>query len=275
MTDAPTGPRPRRRWIWVLVALATAAVVVVPVTLRIALKAAIHHEFGPAVIYRRDVTALKVQTDAGGSVMIRPGRDGRVTITRTLQWVFGKPSVTQSWQDGVLRVAASCPRFDPFEDCEASVTITVPAGTAVTAQAGSGSVVVTGMSGPLHLAATSGLLRVGRVSGPLWLSATSGFVAGRTGILSRTVYASVTTGSIALRLDAEPRLLTVGVRSGYANVMVPRGARYRVAGSYGPGILQIAPGLSDASSGRLLTATLGTGVVRIGYAPAPDTPAAP
>jgi hypothetical protein len=216
-----------------------------------------------------------VQTGAGGSVKIRPGRDGRVTITRTLQWVFGKPSVTQSWQDGVLRVGASCPRFDPFEDCEASVTITVPAGTAVTAQAGAGSVAVTGMSGPLHLAATSGLLRVGRVSGPLWLSATSGFVAGRTGILSPAVYASVTTGSIALRLDGEPRLLAVAVGSGYANVMVPRGARYRVAGSYGPGTLQIAPGLSDASSARLLTATLGTGVVRIGYAPAPDTPAAP
>jgi hypothetical protein len=265
MTTVATGLRPRRRWIWVLVALATAGVVIIPVTLRIALKAAIHHEFGPAVTYRRDVTALSVQADAGGSVTIRPDRDGRVVITRALQWVFGKPSVTQSWQDGVLHVGATCPKFNPFEDCEADVTISVPAGTAVTAQADGGSVVVSGMSGPLHLAATSGLLQVGRVSGPLWLSATSGFVVGRLGISSPQVYASVTTGSIALRLAAEPRFLTLGVGSGYANVVVPRGARYRIAGSYAPGTLQIAPGLSDASSGRLLTVRLGTGEVKVGY----------
>jgi hypothetical protein len=269
MTTAGTGPRPRRRWIWVLVALATAGVVVVPVTLRIALKIAIHHEFGPVVTYRRDVTALKVQTDAGGSVTIRAGQDGRVVIARTLQWVFGKPGVTQSWHDGVLRVGATCPKFDPFEDCQADVTISVPAGTPVTGEAGAGSVVVTGISGSVHLAATSGVLRVSRVSGPLWLSATSGFVAGHTGLSSPQVYASVTTGSIALRLDAGPRLLTVGVGSGYADIMLPRGLGYRIAGSDGPGILQIAPGLSQPGSARLLTATLGTGEVKIGYEPAP------
>lgn len=275
MTTAETGPRPRRRWIWVLVALATAGVVIVPVTLRVALKVAIHHQFGPVVTYRRDVTALNVRTDAGGSVTIRAGQDGRIAITRTLQWVFGKPGVTQSWHDGVLNVGATCPKFDPFEDCQADVTISVPAGTAVTAEAGAGSVVVTGISGSVHLAATSGLLRVGRVSGPLWLSATSGFVAGRTGLSSPQVYASVTSGSIALRLDAGPRLLTVGVGSGYANVMLPRGFSYRIVGSDGPGTLQIAPGLSDPGSARLLTATIGTGEVKIGYLPVPAVPAAP
>jgi hypothetical protein len=268
MTTAAIGLGPRRRWIWVLVALATAGVVVVPITLRVALKAAIQHDFGPVVVYRRDVTALKVQTDAGGEVTIRGGQEGRVVVTRTLQWLFGQPSVTQSWHGGVLRVAATCPKFDPFEDCQADVTITVPVGTAVTAQAGAGSVVVAGISGSVHLAATSGLLRVDRVSGPLWLSAKSGFVAGRTGVSSPQVYVSVTTGSMALRLDAGPLLLTVGVGSGYANIMLPRGSGYRIAGSDGPGILQIAPGLSQPGSARLLTATVGSGEVKISYLPA-------
>ncbi len=34
-----------------------------------------------------------------------------------------------------------------------------------------------------------------------------------------------------------------------AAIMLPGGARYRLAGSYGPGVLQIAHGLSDAQLG--------------------------
>jgi hypothetical protein len=239
----------------------------VPITLRVALKIAIHHQSDPLVTYNRDVTALQVQADAGGFVTIEAGQDGRVTVTSALQWLLGRPTVTQSWHGGVLHVLATCPRLDPFEDCQASVIISVPAGTAVSAQAGAGSVVVTGLSGPLHLSATSGLVRVSNVSGPLWLSATSGFVVGRVGLYAPVVDASVTTGDIALSLDAGPRLLTVGVGSGHADIMLPRGSRYRLAGSYGPGVLQVAPGLSDASSGRLLTVTLGTGEANSGYLP--------
>ncbi len=265
MTIATTGPRPRRRWIWVLVALATASFVVVPVTLRVALKVGMHHQSNPEVTYRRDVTELQVQADAGGAVTVQAGQPGRVTITRQLAWVFGRPTVSQSWYDGILYVAAICPKFDVFEDCQASVTISVPAGTAVSAQAGAGSVVVTGMSGPLHLAATSGLVRVSRDSGPLWLSATSGTLTARLGLHSPQVYALVTTGYIALGLDVAPRLLTVGVGSGYASVTLPQGSRYRVAGSAGPGALEIPPGLSDASSARVLTAMVGAGEVKISY----------
>lgn len=265
MTTGATGPRPRRRWIWVLVALATAAVVVGPVTLRVALKAGMHHQADPAVIYRGNVSELRVQADAGGTVTIQAGQGGRVTITRQLAWVLGMPTVSQSWHDGILDVAATCPKLDLFEDCQASVTISVPAGTAVSAQAGAGSVTVTGMSGPLHLAATSGYVRVSRASGPLWLSATSGTLIARSGLYSPQIDATVTSGYIALGLDAAPRILMVGAGSGYASIMLPEGSRYRITGSTGPGVLQIAPGLSDASSARVLTATVGAGDVKIGY----------
>jgi hypothetical protein len=282
MTMAASGPagasgvapeagtaRPRRRWIWVLVALATAGVIVVPITLRVALKVAIHHQFDPAATYQRDVTGLQVQADGGGFVTIQAGQEGRVTIASTLQWLFGKPAVTQSWHGRVLRVRATCPRADPLEDCQASVIITVPSGTAVSAQAGAGTVTVTGVSGPLHLAATSGVILVSHVSGPLWLAATSGSVAARTGVYSPDVHASVTSGDIALRLDAGPRLLTVGVGSGFASILLPQGSRYRIAGPYGPGWPRIATGLSDASSGRVLSVTIGTGAMTIGYPPQP------
>jgi hypothetical protein len=268
--------RPRRRWIWVLVALATAAFVVGPITLRVALKVAMHHQFDPAATYQGPVTGLQVQADTGGFVAIQAGQDDRVTIASTLQWVFGKPAVTRSWHGGVLHVGARCPRADPFEDCQARVIITVPSGTAVSAQAGAGTVTVTGMSGPLHLAATSGFIQVSHVSGPLWLAATSGSVAARTDVYSPEVDASVTSGDIALRLDAQPRLLTAGVGSGYAIILLPQGSRYRVAGPYGPGWPRIATGLSDASSRRVLSVTVGTGAMTIGYSPQPPVrPAAP
>jgi hypothetical protein len=150
MTPGGAGPRPRRRWIWVLVALATAVVVVVPTTARALLKTELQHQYDPPFRYRRGVADLKVHAGVGGIVTISAGRPGRVTIVTTLAWLFRKPTVTRSWSGRTLTVSASCPSFDPFADCLAGLSITVPPGTAVQGLAGPGSLAVSGLSGPLH-----------------------------------------------------------------------------------------------------------------------------
>lgn len=267
---SPATARPRRRWIWVLVALVTAMTFVAAFTLRIVPKGPPHHEFGPLASYHRAITGLDVESAGSGAITIRAGRPGQVTVTRVLSWALSKPTVTQSWDDGVLNVGATCPKFDPFENCQADITISVPAGTPVQAQANVGSVTVTGLTGPLHLSATSGLLVAHNVSGPVWATVTSGSLIGRGGLTSRSVYASAASGQITLDFATAPRIVSVGVGSGSAAITVPRGSRYRIVSSRGSGALTVAPGLSNARSAWVVTATIGSGAARIGYARSPE-----
>jgi hypothetical protein len=152
-----------------------------------------------------------------------------------------------------------------FEDCGASLTVYVPAGTEVRADVGSGSVEAVGLTGPLHLAATSGMVTMAHVSGPLWAQATSGAITARTGVDSRLVTAAVTSGWLDLGFDSAPERLTVGVGSGDGQVTVPAGTQYRMTSSGGPGLLRTASGLANARSGRLILASVGAGSLRISY----------
>ena len=270
MTGAGTGGRPRRRWVWALVALATVTVFAVPFRLRfIAPKHGMQHAVDPRVNYRRGISDLQVQANGGTVVTIRAGLPDQVTVSGFLSWALGKPTITQSWHGGTLHVGATCPKFDPFGGCQVMLVVSVPAGTAVQAQAGAGSMTVTGLSGPVHLTGTSGILVARDDSGPVWATVTSGSVVARSGLTSQHFYASATSGQIALAFSAGPRTVSVGLGSGSADITVPAGSRYRIVRSLGSGLLNVAPGLSDAGSDLVLTATVGSGVARIGYPAGP------
>jgi hypothetical protein len=227
------------------------------------------HEFNQPVAYSSAISRLQVQANGGGDVTIRAGRPGQVTVSSALSWVFGKPSVTQEWLGRTFVVGATCPKFDAFEDCQAQVTITIPAGTPVQAAAGAGSVTVSGLSGPVHLTATSGLLLARNVSGPVWASATTGLVVARSGITSANVDASVTSGRLSLDFSVPPGAVAIVVDAGSAAITLPSQSRYRIVSSVGSGALQIAPGISDGQSDRMLRAVIGSGAVSVGYPPGP------
>ena len=94
-----------------------------------------HHELGPAVAYHRDISDLHVQANGDAAVAIRAGRPGQVTVTSSLSWTFGKPAVSQAWHGNSFWLGATCPKLEPFPGCQARIVISVPAGTAVQAQA--------------------------------------------------------------------------------------------------------------------------------------------
>jgi hypothetical protein len=246
------------------VALLTAAAIVLPAALRIWLKQDRQQGVEKLVVDRRTITMLRVAAP-GDAVSISPGPPGETTLAGSLNWVFSKPVVQRSWRGTTLEISVTCPRPDLFEDCGASLTVRVPAGTEVRADVGSGSVEAVGMTGPLHLAATSGMVTVAHVSGPLWARATSGAISARTGVDSRLVTAAVTSGWLDLGFDSAPERLTVGVGSGGGQVTVPAGTQYRMTSSGGPGLLRTASGLADARSGRLISASVGAGSLRISY----------
>jgi hypothetical protein len=258
-------PRPRRRWIWISVALVTAFVVVAPVAFRLWLKAAHHDQVLPVRVYRQPLTQLRVVAPAAGVTLV-PDRRDEVIVQPRLAWDFGQPAVTQAVQGKTLQVTGSCPGPKAFEDCQVDLVIHVPVNLAVDVSAGTGSISVSGLSGPLHLAVTSGSIMMTRVSGPVWASAGSGSVAG-SGMKSAALNAVIGSGSLRLRLFTAPGDLTLAIGSGSASVTIPHGTRVRVSASAGAGVLDIAPGIADSAAAGTLTATIGTGVLTVGYPP--------
>jgi hypothetical protein len=262
MIGTPVGrPRPRRRWIWIIVAIVTTLAVVLPAGLRFWLKADMQHRSDPAVSYRRPITALLVNAP-GGNVIVRPGRVRRVRVASSLTWVLGRPVVSQTWRGKALRISVRCTRPDLFEDCAASLDLTVPAGVVVRADVGSGNVSVSGLAGSLHLAATSGSITLGQVTGSVWATATTGSISGRR-LSSARLHASVSSGAMALTFSTAPSLLSLAVGSGSADVTVPPGTSYRIVRARGPGLLEFQPSLDDPDAARLLTANAGSGTISV------------
>ena len=267
MTSPGTPPRPRRRWVWVLVAVATASSFATGFRLQLVPKGGTNPKIVSPVVYRRAISDLQVQANGGAAVAIRSGQPGQVTVSSALSWTFVKPTVSESWHGGSLRLGVTCPNADSFGGCHASIVIIVPAGTPVQAEAGAGTVTVTGLSGPLHLTATSGLLMASDVSGPVWATVTSGSVIARAGLTSPHVSASAATGQLTLAFTARPQNLAIGVGAGSAEITLPAGSRYHVVSSVGQGVVTTAPGVSDAGSDQVIAVSVGEGAVTIGYPP--------
>ena len=201
-----------------------------------------------------------------GDVTLEPGSLGQVTVGGEMSWVFGKPSVVvrQTTLHQIMRLSSGCPKPNLFEDCAVRLVVHVPATMAVQVSTGAGSIRVRGLSGPLHLAVTSGSIAMTDVTGPVWADAGSGSVTG-SGPGPEALQAVIGSGSLQLGLEALPRDLTVAIGSGSAKVVVPAGSRMRVLGDAGSGVLRLPPGLADASARATLTATIGTGVVDVVY----------
>jgi hypothetical protein len=258
--------RPRRRWIWVMVAILTVLVVLPATTLRIVLKADIQHQISdPLNAYSQPI--LKVVVHApGGVVSISRGDGSSVTVSSNLTWLVAKPAVRPVLHGATLEISASCPRPDPFEDCQVSLNIQVPAEVSVQVNVGSGSIEATDLAGPLDLSATTGAIGLTDVSGPVWASVTSGSVAGSR-LSSPRLHASAGSGSVGLDFVSPPQLLDLKVGGGTGSVTVPRGTRYQVSAQHGPGFLQIYHGISDAAAPGVIIARVSTGTLAIAYPP--------
>jgi hypothetical protein len=265
--------RPRRRWIWAGVAALTALVLVVPVGFRFALKGEIRHQIVPLTLIQRPVSQLWVDAP-GQSVTVIRGRAGQVRVMSTLSWLLGSPKVSHALHGETLRISASCPSVNLFEDCQVGLVIHVPADVTVRVAVGSGSAAVAGLTGPVHLTASTGSIHLTDVSGPVWATATSGSIDATSGLTASHVTAAVGSGLLVLGFAKSPEALALDVGSGSARVTVPPGAHYRVSGERGSGSLQVGTGLADNSAASVIAATVGSGLLSISYQP-PTAPAAP
>jgi hypothetical protein len=258
-------PRPRRRWIWVTVAIITAIVVVVPVAARLWLKGEIKHQAEPLTIYSQPITELVVHAP-GVDVSISRGGGNHVIVARTISWLFTRPAIQQVRQGRMLQISARCPQPNAFEDCQVGLGLQVPARMTVQVTVGSGTIAVSGLTGQLDLKATSGAITMTDIGGPVRASVTSGSLTA-DGLSSPRLDASADSGSLSMSFVSPPQLLALTVGAGSATATMPPGSHYRVTGHRGPGLLKIAPGISDVKSAQLIRASVGAGLLAIAYPP--------
>jgi hypothetical protein len=259
---------PRRRWLWVAVALLTAVAVVGASGFRVWLKMA-HQTEHFSVTITHKITAIEVSA-LGGSVNVSSGPAGQVSIGRTLSWVFRKPRIKQTWDGSTMIITAHCPVPNWLSDCGAQLDLRIPAGIAVSAQVGSGSIAASGLAGPLDLLATSGSIDITDSKGSVVAQATSGSIAA-SGLGATQVNASVTTGSISMAFVAAPRLLALAVRTGSAAVNVPPGTHYRITDIRHAGTITLDAALARKRATGVMKLTVTGGAISVGYPPGAGT----
>lgn len=211
-----------------------------------------------------------VQLDTGsGDVSIVQGATGtpvrvRARITRS----FSTPERADSVSGGVLTLGADCRSW--FGDCGVDYDITVPPGTRVDADVGSGDVRLTGLRtrSPLVVRGGSGDLDLRDVSAPaVDLRVGSGNIVAD---LRRSPLVSVELGSgdLALALGGTPKRVRASTGSGDIELMVPAAPSYRIDTDTGSGDVTADEALvHDDRSPRLLSVSTGSGDVDLRAGP--------
>ncbi|MFG2003166.1 DUF4097 family beta strand repeat-containing protein [Spirillospora sp. NPDC048911] len=257
--------RPRRRSVWIVLAALTAMVVVVPTGVT-TLGEVLERTASATEIVPGAITAVEVDAGAA-SVAVGAGATGRTRLHSTLRWSVRRPQVIKSVQARVLKILVVCGEDEtPFAGfgCEAELDLQVPPAVSLRVQTTSGQVDVRDIAGDVRIQGSSGEVRLANLRGRIWAGANSGTIAGK-GLLSPEVDAGVRSGSIDLAFADPPAKVSVRTGSGGAVVTVPRGSHYRVDGETRSGGREIDGALKDDAATGQISATTGSGSVRIGY----------
>lgn len=198
-----------------------------------------------------------------GTVEVRAGGStGRVDVTRHLTWgPFGaQPVPDESVQAGVLSLSAGCRGFLTW--CSIDYTVSVPDGTAVAVDQGSGAVRLSGQFGAVAAKTGSGSVTVSGAGDSVRLETGSGGISGN-GLQSLQVYAHTGSGGIDLDLARAADSVRAETGSGGVTVRVPQGS-YAVTVRTGSGGQRIGVA-NDPSSAHRIDASTGSGSVSVDY----------
>ncbi|WP_370073045.1 DUF4097 family beta strand repeat-containing protein [Streptacidiphilus sp. MAP5-3] len=218
----------------------------------------------------RDARINVVEVNAtSASVTIHPGPAGQATVTQKLRWSTARPAVDQRLDTatGTLTITALCGGIQVFglSDCEARVDIQVPVGASVQVFNDSGATDVFAMGAAVDVRSDSGAVTLSRLTGPVQASTTSGSISGDA-MLSPTVSAAATAGSIDLAFAGPPRSVTVKATAGSVDVTVPRGDRYRVSVmSNDNSAVSVDDGLASPTAQNSITGSTVAGALSINY----------
>jgi hypothetical protein len=208
------------------------------------------------------VTTVHFDTGPGNVSIIQGARGKPVLVAARITRSFIAPQRSDHVDGGVLRLASNCDTW-LGGPCGVDYDVTVPPGTRVAADVGSGDVRIAGLRtpGPIVVRSGSGDLDVRHVSAPeVDLRVGSGNIEGD---LRRSPLVTVELGSgdLALALGEAPERLRASAGSGDIQLTVPAGS-YRIDADTGSGDLTTDEALvRDDRSPRSLSVRTGSGDV--------------
>ncbi|MGZ0150120.1 DUF4097 family beta strand repeat-containing protein [Kribbella sp. WER1] len=215
--------------------------------------------------HKIDDKITSVELAAGHSdITIKVSDDSQTTVREKRKYWFFKHGNAYSVHDGVLKLDGKC-----GWQCSADYEITVPRGTKVTGESGSGDVQLTGVGG-VDAKATSGSLELRDIDGDVNLDATSGDVSvhglnGKLDVKANSgdiegkdlkggpVDVETTSGDIELTL-AEANDVHAKDTSGDVQITAP-GTDYKVSTDTGHGDIENKLGNTDNGSHSVSVST--------------------
>ncbi|OAR25694.1 hypothetical protein A8W25_09060 [Streptomyces sp. ERV7] len=265
---AATDPdRPRHRGRWSLVALLSALFVVAPLGIEVYAQYARQTTSHTSVETRDHRPVKAVEVEAGSAELtVAPGGEGEVRIQERFSWSLRKPRVRKEWDGDTLKLRPECDgRFAVTSlGCSVQLDLTVPAGVDLRVRSGSGTVRVSGLTGPLDIDGGSGSVKLYGVSGPLKARVGSGsFSAAAIGSAEAEVRSGA--GHAEVEFLKPPRRVTASAGSGSLELFVPTGSRYRIQGTKGSGARHIEESLRDPAAPRTLDVSAGSGTATVDY----------
>jgi hypothetical protein len=211
----------------------------------------------------RGAQSVQLDTGPGDVSIIQGARGAPIAVTARITRSFSSPERIDRVEGDVLRLASNC-RSWLNGACGVDYDVTVPPGTRVIANVGSGDVTIAGLRtrSLLVVHGGSGDLDVRDVSAPaVDLRVGSGNIEGD---LRRSSQVTVQTGSgdLALELAGTPDRVRASTGSGSIELAVPRAPSYRIDTDTGSGDVTVDDALAhDDRSPRLLSVSTGSGDV--------------
>jgi hypothetical protein len=132
-----------------------------------------------------------------GAVEVRAGTPG---VTFSSRWAVLEPDPVVELEDGILRIADGCPQGRFFGSCQVDITVTVPAGVPVEAEAINGAVTLAGREGGVAAATTNGAITLTGSPAAANLTTVNGDVTATLTARPRTLAATTTNGGVTVTL---------------------------------------------------------------------------
>jgi hypothetical protein len=214
--------------------------------------------------FDRSITTLVFSDFRSGDIEVTTGEPGRVEVRRELKWTGSKPVFTETWSGETLTVSHDCRGRIGANYCAVRYIVKVPTSVAVKAEASSGNVHLSGLTGDLRLQTTSGDVTIDGASAALSVTTTSGNVSLKD-IRSPKVEASASSGDIDLAFSQAPQSISIQTTSGNVTARVPDdNAPYFVEVRTTSGDRRITVDQSQ-DAGRAISVHATSGDVTIGY----------
>jgi len=188
------------------------------------LSEALHRTTTTRTVLANPVHRIVVRADAG-DVDVRAGLTGDVVMTRRDAWVLDRPSVSESYADGVLTIKTRCGGLKTILRCRSDLQIDAPPEVDVAVRTDAGDVDLRGLSGRADVATASGDIRTHRLE-PVTVKATSD------------------AGNVSLDLFGEPVRTEAESGAGNVRVTVPYGP-YRVDANTAAGSVKVEGVIRD------------------------------